>query len=94
MCRDGIARWVKKMTGPVGVTINTVDALTEAEKADEAVLIGYFKELSESDAAFAKYVEAAIDVDMPILQTTSAEVAKAAGDLAVDTIALILNAEV
>eukprot|EP00879_Flechtneria_rotunda_P027870 GHRR01029905.1.p1 GENE.GHRR01029905.1~~GHRR01029905.1.p1 ORF type:complete len:129 (-),score=34.02 GHRR01029905.1:667-1053(-) len=42
--RDGIARWIKKKTGPAAATIEDKDSLAAAEKESEVVVIGYFKD--------------------------------------------------
>ena len=87
-------RWIKRQLGPVGITVDTAEALTEHEKQGHVLLIGYFAALDDSNTAYKKFKEAAVDVDMPVLQTTSADVAKAAGGLSVDSLVLIKNPEV
>jgi hypothetical protein len=89
LCREGIVRWVAKQLGPVADSIDTPKALKEYESTHNVVVIGYFKEFSDSDEAYATFKKAAMAVDVATAQTTSKEVAKAAGNLAVGSFAMI-----
>jgi len=42
---EGIVRWIKKKTGPAAADLKDKDALAAAEKANEVLVLGYFKEL-------------------------------------------------
>jgi hypothetical protein len=91
--REGILRWIKKQLGPVAETLTKAKELTAAEGESEALLVAYFDTLDKSDAAYAKFEAAAVDVDMPVYQTSDADVAKAAG-VAKGGIVLIKSLEV
>jgi hypothetical protein len=94
VCREAITRWVKKSTGPVAETVDSAAALKEAEGKADTVVLGYFKSFDKDDSAYTTFVSAAADIDATILQTTKADVAKAAGNLEQGSVALIKNIKV
>lgn len=55
------------------------------------LVIGYFKEFDKSDKTYGHFVDAALGVDGTVLQTSSADVAKAAGDMPLGSVSLILT---
>eukprot|EP00879_Flechtneria_rotunda_P002799 GHRR01003008.1.p1 GENE.GHRR01003008.1~~GHRR01003008.1.p1 ORF type:complete len:358 (+),score=133.02 GHRR01003008.1:179-1252(+) len=88
---DGIARWIKKKTGPAAATIEDKDSLAAAEKESEVVVIGYFKDFKGSD--FDTFVKVAQkNEDATFLQTKDKDVAKEAG-LSSHGVAVITNFE-
>ncbi|KXZ47594.1 hypothetical protein GPECTOR_34g753 [Gonium pectorale] len=89
---EGIVNWVKKKTGPAAVTLEDVDALTALETENGVVVVGYFSAF-EGDAYSTFKSYAAKTEDVAFAQTTSADVAKAAGLEAVDTVAAVKNFE-
>ncbi|KAG2446641.1 hypothetical protein HYH02_008213 [Chlamydomonas schloesseri] len=87
---DGIVGWVKKKTGPPAVTVDDAEKLKALEAEAEVVVVGYFKALEgEVYNTFKSY--AAKTEDVQFAQTTSADVAKAAGLDAHDTVAVVKN---
>lgn len=75
---DGIAKWVKKRTGPAAIKLEDTDGLAAVEKEADVVALGYFKELKGAEYdAFQKVAQGAEDVTF--VETTIADVAKAAG---------------
>lgn len=93
-CREGLIRWIKKNTGPPAETIDSAAALKEAEGKAEAVVLGYFTSFDKDNKAYATFVAAATEVDAPFLQTTKADVAKAAGKVEQGSVVLIKNIKV
>jgi len=75
---DGIARWIKKKTGPAAATLADAAALTAAEKDAAVLVVGYFKDLKGAEyEAFTKAAQKTEDA--VFAQTTDAAAAKAAG---------------
>ncbi|KAI8470781.1 MAG: protein disulfide isomerase 1 [Monoraphidium minutum] len=75
---EGIVRWIKKKTGPAAVALADKDALAEAEKEHEVVVVAYFKALEGAEyEAFTKAAQKSEDATF--FETTDAAVGKAAG---------------
>ncbi|GFR44575.1 hypothetical protein Agub_g5850 [Astrephomene gubernaculifera] len=87
---EGIVNWVKKKTGPPAVSVEDADKLKSLEADNEVLVLGYFSELKGADyetfKSFASKTE-----DVAFAETTSAEVAQAAGLEAAGTVAVIKN---
>ncbi|EFJ41881.1 protein disulfide isomerase 1 [Volvox carteri f. nagariensis] len=87
---EGIVNWIKKKTGPSAVTVDDVDKLQELEADNEVLAVGYFSAFEgEAFEAFISYAKKTESVSFA--QTTSAEVAKAAGLEAPGTLAVVKN---
>eukprot|EP00775_Hariotina_reticulata_P003132 gene3132-3410_t len=88
---DGIVKWLKKKTGPAAATLADKDALATAEKDNEVLVLGYFKDFKGADYdAFIKVAQKTEDATF--VQTKEKDVAKAAG-LTKHTVAVITNFE-
>ena len=45
LCSDGIVSWIKKKTGPIAITVDSADKLTELEAENPVLIVAYYKEL-------------------------------------------------
>lgn len=86
---DGIVSWIKKKTGPFAVTVDSADALKPLEADNEVLVVAYFKTFE--GAAYDNFKSIAMKTeDVTFAQTTSADVAKAAG-LSAEGVAVVKN---
>jgi hypothetical protein len=79
VCRDAIIRWVTKKVGPAASTVSTAEELKAIETKTDLLVFGYFKEFSDSDAAFNAFTVACQELELECAQTTVEAVAKEAG---------------
>ncbi|KAJ9506014.1 hypothetical protein QJQ45_016668 [Haematococcus lacustris] len=75
---DGIVSWIKKKTGPATTVVDDAKTLTELEGSNPVIVLGYFKE-AKGDEYEAFKTAGAKTEDVTFVETTSSEVAAAAG---------------
>eukprot|EP00210_Caulerpa_lentillifera_P004902 g4678.t1 len=86
---ESIVRWVKKKTGPPAETITKTSELEATEKENEAFVVGYFSAFEGKE--FEAFLDAArVADDAVYVQTTSKEVATAAGITGDKTLAIVM----
>ena len=86
---ESIVRWVQKKTGPPAQTLKTVDELKEVEKSNEVFVVGFFAAFEGEK--FEGFLDAArVGEDVTYVQTTSKEVAEAAGITGSETPAVVI----
>jgi len=86
---ESIVRWVKKKSGPPAETVDDVDKLKSLEKDNDVFVLGYFSAFEGKD--FDAFLDAArVGEDVQYTQTTSKEVATAAGIAGDKTPAIVM----
>lgn len=86
---ESIVRWVKKKSGPPAETVNDIDHLKKLEKKNDVFVVGYFSAFEGKD--FEAFLNGArVGEDVLYTQTTSKEVATAAGITGDKTPAIVM----